>query len=102
MNRQQMLAILNSMSDDKLMEAMSATGIPMDEDRAELGMEDPNTLEGWNARDVSMPDPQKPVFFDKSKFQKPPMQAARPYMAGASQPDSDLAAWLPQQADGTV
>ena len=103
MNRQQMIAILSNMSDEKLVDAMSATGVPMQDEKMDLGTEEPEGLEGWNAREVPMGDPQKPSFFDKSKMMRPAMQAARPMYADPRQDmPEDMTAWMPQQADGTI
>ncbi len=99
MNRSQMLAILSNMSDDKLVEAMSATGIPMEDEGFGLGPEQADGVESWNARDVPMQDPQKPAFFDKAKFIAPQPGAMRPQYANPNDGMDDLTAFLPQQMD---
>jgi hypothetical protein len=82
MNRGQMLSILNAMSDDKLVQAMSAAGIDCgDCGGMEMGDESAAGIESWNARDVSVPAVVKPPLVDKSVFTRPatPVQAGREY-----------------------
>lgn len=87
MNRQMMLSILNSMSDDKLVQAMGAAGIDMPMDQGyDLGNEEAEGIQSWNARDVSVPPANKPTFFDKAVIApKPQMPGQRAYMQGMPQ-----------------
>lgn len=77
MNRQQMMAILSSMSDEGLMKAMNANGIPVEaEEGLDLGLEDAG-LEPWAARDVSVGESERPQLFDKSALVKPKIPQMR-------------------------
>lgn len=91
MDRQQMLSILNTMSEDNLAEALSAVGVECDYDGMDLGEESAEGLESWNARDVSLEPANKPEFLDKSKFVKKaePMARDREYF---EEPRDDSAA----------
>ena len=63
MNREQMIAILTSMGDDALMNAMSANGIDAEHSesyKADMGAEVSEGLESWSERDVSIPASQRP------------------------------------------
>lgn len=77
MSRQQMLSILNTMSDDNLAQAMSAVGVECCPEGYELGEEQVDGLEGWNAKEVSIEPPNKPKFLDSAKFVKQPVQVIR-------------------------
>jgi hypothetical protein len=84
LNRNQMISILSSMSDEKLVQAMSATGIDVGPSEGyDLGEEESAGLEPWNMRDVSVPAVVKPPLVDKSVFTRPatPMQARREYLS---------------------
>lgn len=89
MNRQTMLSILNSMADDKLIQAMKATGIDCGgmEEGYDLGDESAEGIEPWNARDVSVAPANKPKFFDKQVIERQPQMMAqgREYMKGLPQ-----------------
>ena len=89
LNRQQMISILSAMSDDKLIQAMSAAGIETGSPEGyELGDESADGIESWNARDVSVPPPNKPTFFDKAVIERPAQvmgQDRAAYMKGMSQ-----------------
>lgn len=77
MNRDQMLSILGTMSDDNLMLAMQATGIQADcgSYRDGWGMggggmeggDGDEPLVSWNNTEVKVPPPNKPKFFDKNQ-----------------------------------
>lgn len=102
MDRQQMLSILSTMSEDNLAQALSAVGVEVGMDEMDLGDPSAEGLESWNARDVSMEDPGKPMFLDKSKFTKPAaMPMRRPdYMQGQGEGDMDgIAEFITQQQE---
>lgn len=101
MNRQQMLSILNAASDENLIQAMSAIGVeaqPDDGMGMGLGDESAQGLESWNAKQVTMGDPQKPAFLDKSQFapvqQKP---QPRPEYYNAMQDMDGVQQFIPQE-----
>lgn len=71
MSRGQMLSIINSMSDEKISEALQATGVETGCCDYELGGEEAEGLESWNARDVSVEATPRPPIIDKAKFEKP-------------------------------
>lgn len=78
MNRSQMLSILNTMSEDKLSEALSAVGVECDyEDPFSLGEEQAEGLETWGAKDVSVEPVRKAPLVDKTKFVREPAQPVR-------------------------
>ena len=100
MNRQQMLSILNAASDENLMQAMSAIGVDAGDgqDMGMGGMDDSAPLESWNARQVTLNDPQKPTFLDKSKFAPQPQQAqARPEYYNQMQDIDGVQQFIPQE-----
>lgn len=80
MDRQTILAILSTASDEHLMAAMSALGIPVGGSGAAQDFMQPGAgLEGWDAKDVRIAPPRKPAFLDPSKFvAEQPQQEARP------------------------
>lgn len=93
MNRQQMLSIIGTMSDDNLMRALSATGVEccdemgMDGDYGSgLGAEDDGgELVSWNNTDVKVPKTKRPPLFDKNQtldIPKPQVQYLSPDMGG--------------------
>lgn len=84
MHRGQMISILNAMSDEKLVQALSAAGIDCGPDEGyELGQEEAQGIESWNARDVSVPAVEKPPLVDMSVFTRPatPKQMRREYLS---------------------
>ncbi len=95
MNRQQMMAIMATMGDDALIQALSAVGIEAADEGYDMGEASAEGLEPWNARDVSVEDANKPPLFDKSKIIKPPeMQMQRPqreYLADSEPLDDEMA-----------
>lgn len=79
MNRQQMVSILNTMSEENLLQALSAVGVEAGSDDMDLGDEEVEGLQPWNARDISVEDSNRPQLFDKAKIIKPiAMEAVRP------------------------
>lgn len=82
MNRAQLLSIINSMADDKLLEALSAAGIDLGDQMQpdmDLGAETTDGLEPWSAKEVQVDPANKPSLFDKNKFVKqPPVVVRRP------------------------
>lgn len=104
LSRQQMLAILSTTSDDSLMQAMSAIGVPQDDSSPSDQMNQPESsgLESWNAKQVSVPPANKPVFFDKSKFQQAPAQPAPQYstLDSLSGGNDDLGGMAAPPVDG--
>jgi len=101
MNRQQMISILQTMSDDSLMQAMSAVGIDAscDDEGYEMGEPDGDEgLQPWNERDVSVEDANKPELFNKAQITKQPMQEqqmapTREYLADG-EPMDDYAEYM--------
>lgn len=86
LTREQMVSILSAMADDKLLQAMSAVGIDTGGQEAgyDLGQEEASGIQSWNARDVSVPPPNKPALFDKQVIEPPQqiMAQDRAYMQG--------------------
>jgi hypothetical protein len=66
-----MLSIMNNMSDEALMEALSAVGIEQEADDFALGMESEEGIPGWNEQEVQISAPNKPSLVDALKFVKP-------------------------------
>ncbi len=99
MDRNQMLAIINTMGDEHLTQALSAVGIQTDNDgMGDMGDESTEGLESWNAKQVTMGDPQKPQFLDKSKFAPPQVQQMqRPEYYNKSQDTEGLEQYIPNQ-----
>lgn len=99
MNRQQMISILSAASDDNLVQAMSAIGVDAQPDEGmQLGDESVDGLESWNAREVTMGDPQKPMFLDKSKFAPPPAQPQkRPDYYNQMEDMDGIQQYMPQE-----
>lgn len=103
MNRGQMLSILQAMSDEKLVQAMSAAGVDCgDCGGMQMGDEIAEGIEPWNARDVSVPEVVKPPLVDKSVFTRPatPMQAKREYLSDETD-FGPLGAYAEHQAHNT-
>ncbi len=102
MNRAQMISIVNSMSDDSLMKAMSAVGIDAgggEGDQFDPGDEEADGLQSWNSRDVSVEAAPRPPIVDKSKFEKmapQPQQGMRPDY-GADPDMSGITEYMPQE-----
>lgn len=70
MNRQQMLSILNTMSDDNLLQALSAVGVQGGSEMGGhewMGGED-DGLTSWGMTDVKIAPPNKPALIDANKF----------------------------------
>lgn len=83
MNRSQMLSILNTMSDDSLMRAMSATGIDAGAgDGGGMGggdgRDEDDQIVSWNNTDVKVPNSARPKIFDKGQFEEAQHQAMKP------------------------
>lgn len=81
MDRQQMLAILSSMSDDALMKACSANGIECGGGsyQSDMGGESPaEGLESWNDTRIDMPMSKRPPILDTGKILAAQKQAAQP------------------------
>lgn len=69
MNRDQMLAILSSMSDDALMKACAANGIECGGAGYDLGDQgSADGLESWNDTRIDMPQHKSPPLVDHSKI----------------------------------
>lgn len=97
MDRQVMLSIINAMGDDQLTQALSSVGVQVDGGMEDMGDESAEGLEGWNAKQVTMGDPQKPQFLDKSKFAPPaPQPQARPQYYNQTQDMAGLEQYMPQ------
>lgn len=80
MNREMMLSILGTMSDDNLMQALQATGIPCDEGSYSDGWGangageeggDDEPLVSWNNTEVKVPPSNKPKFFENKTIEVP-------------------------------
>lgn len=82
MNRAQMLAILSAMPDDKLTDAISGLGIPMER---EPGYESRVPLESWGQRDVAVPMTNRPKLLDQMNLtvKMPEVKKTREYDDGA-------------------
>ncbi len=99
MSRSQMLSVLNTMSDDKLNQAMQATGVETGVDKMELGDESGEGLESWNNREVAIESSPRPPIIDKSKFEKQPeaQQGVRPKYADGAEEMEGLEQFMPQE-----
>jgi hypothetical protein len=81
MSREQMIAVLSNMDDSKLTDALSATGVPMDDQggdyKDQMGADEPGAegLTSWNNTSVKMPSSKRPALFDKTAHVD---QAAQP------------------------
>lgn len=79
-DRQELLAILNALSDDRLVQALSAAGIGIEGGAAEsqpLG--DPrDELTPWNATAVKVPMTTRPPIVNLAKITETPQPAAAP------------------------
>ncbi len=99
MSRSQMLSVINSMSDDKLAEALDATGVETGVQGYDMGEgEEAEGLESWNARDVSIESSPRPPIIDKAKFEKPqPQMGMRPKYDVGQDDLSGLQGFMPTE-----
>lgn len=77
MNRQQALAIFNTMDDDKLFQALDAVGIPADDGMGKRDLRQEDTLEPWSAQNLALGQGSGGMFLDRSRFATPMPQAQR-------------------------
>lgn len=101
MNRAQMLAILNSMNDESLLQAMAAVGIEAGVEGLELGEEVAEDMIPWSAKEIKVEPANKPQFIDKSKFIKqPPVVIRRPSYMPPEDIDPGIAEYI--TPEGTI
>jgi hypothetical protein len=80
MDREQMLQILGTMSEDNLLKAISATGIDCGDcmpGRSALSKDaaGDEALSSWNATSVVIPQSKRPSLFDKNAHYEKPASA---------------------------
>lgn len=105
MNRSQMMSILNNVEDSKLVSALSAIGVETGHENMDLGEEsDADGLEGWSARDVTVPSIKKEPLVDVSKFTKAAEMADKKPMGRWDQilgkdagDDEEITPYMPQE-----
>lgn len=103
MNRAQMLSIINSMADDKLLAALEANGVDTGDAMGTVdpAFEENSQLEPWTEKEVQVGPANKPALFDKNKFIKqPPVVIRRPAYMPEEEPMSDIGAYM--NPDGTL
>lgn len=86
-DRQELLGILNALSDDRLVQALSAAGINIEGGGsigADLALPDPvDELTPWNRTSVKVPMTMRPPIVDRTKTIEMPAPAPGGYMGNA-------------------
>lgn len=103
LGRAQLLSIINALSDDKLLQALSTVGVELGEEASlDLGAEDAADLKPWSEMKVAMPPSNKPPLFNKGNIEVPaaPATPERPVYMPPQEPMADIAAYM--NPDGTI
>ncbi len=99
LDQQTLMSIIGALEEAKSMiEQLGASGDEMAVGGMDLGVESGDELQSWNARDVSVPPPNKPAFLvDKSQFIKGGQPVAQEqYMEeGMAEPEDDVLNYMP-------
>lgn len=90
-DRQELIGILSALSDDRLVQALSAAGVSVSPGDlgAELAMPDPvESLTPWNRTEVKVPFTQRPPLVNQQRTWEMPQQPA-PSMSFLNDPRMD-------------